>query len=942
MSAPQVHPRRRPLYNKSPLPHLSTTTPSSSSYPSPSSSPSSSPDQSPDPTCRRSTPHSMKLRKGATFHSPTTPPSEDSDPILNIHSLLRRSPTCPRSLEDVIAAGEKRMAVFLDKFERNLSGLGGDSSRSSLFDNDSPIPRGMLQAQIIHADPMNTDTDSIKTEKDSKTARPSLDSHHRHSCDSGIGSSVSGSSMSPSIDPREQVRASNHSPNEQEAESASTQSAITKSISSTTTTTARQIPSFGVTARKHIDRFILVPILREKRLSPFHSLVRGVPKRIENKEISCLRDLEKTLLFLAPVSQIRNLENIPDNAHTIHDYLKRFTPSKAAYIGFCEFTIQCLHTTVGYLNERDQRRPSDRPYTNGYFLDLIEQVRQYAAIIAASRERQGPRPRSRSADNKVEYSSDEEITLEGGLGATGRPAELVRRKKDGKAISLRTGEVFEEKASPIIPMMKRSLSMESCEDSVTRSMARRKKNAPPLDINQKCKDCDKVFKRPCDLTKHEKTHSRPWKCAERSCKYFEIGWPTEKERDRHVNDKHSKSPPLFKCHFAPCTYQSKRHSNCKQHMEKAHGWVYVRSKNNGKSGSRVSESVSGHPTPQTPHIQTPNSGTMDIPTPQSHPAPSPYLPSVSPYEQSLQYTGPSGGYPMDDMMDPHNQDFQLFPDATTNNPFDEFNTNNPFAPQLDFSAFQASLAASDPNEYVPSLDMHVPSIASSANTPNGLGPLGSGLMDETPFDPTHATPNFDFDFDTLDNEYTVMNMQLLTPARSVEVHGLNSFSRNPSPTCPDPKQQKLNISHNLSPAGQGNLMLYSPDSQERERNLDLDLDLDMDMDEGYHDGYNNNNNQIPMGMGKPSADFTLFESPVDTTSNGPITTVHNRQANYGHGHSQGGSGRQRVDNFPALDTFAHDGGHQFTNVDGSENWSVDQIDPMHLHRDVDDFIMGGF
>ncbi|OAX80634.1 hypothetical protein ACJ72_05026 [Emergomyces africanus] len=953
MSAPQVHPRRRPLY-KSLLPHLSTTTFSSSPC---GPSPSSSSDQSPDPTCRRSTPHSMRLRKGATFHSPTTPPSEDSDPILNIHSLLRRSPTCPRSLEDAMAAGEKRMALFLDKFERNLSGLGGDSSISSLFDNDSPIPRGMLQAQIFPADPLNTDSDSIKPEIHSKAARSS-DLHHRHSCDSGLGSSVSGSNMSSTIDLCEQVRKPNHSLEAQGAKGASTPSAITKSASSAAT--VRQVPSFGVNARKHIDRLILVPILREKRLSPFHPLVRGIPKRIENKEISCLRDLEKTLLFLAPVSHIRDLENILDNAHTIRDYLKRFTPSKAVYIGFCEFTIQCLHTTVGHLNERDQRRPSDRPYTNGYFLDLVEQIHQYAAMIGAARERQGSRPRSRSAENKAEYSSDEEVTLEGGLGATGRPAELVRRKKDGNTISLRTGELFEEKTSPIIPMMKRSLSMESCDDNVTRSMARRKKNAPPLDINQKCKDCDKVFKRPCDLTKHEKTHSRPWKCAERSCKYFEIGWPTEKERDRHVNDKHSKSPPLFKCHFAPCTYQSKRHSNCKQHMEKAHGWVYVRSKNNGKSGSRVSGSVSGQPTPQTPHIQTPNSGTMDIPTPQSQAALSPYLPSVSPYDQNLQYTGPSGGYPLDDMMEPHNQDFQLFPDAGTNsNMFDDLNTNNPFTPHLDFSAFQASLAASDPNDYVPSLDMHVPSVTSSANTPGGLGSLGSGLIDETPFDPTHTTPDFDFDFDTLDNEYTVMNMQLLTPARSVEVHGLNSFSRNPSPTCPELKQQTFNnINHNISPAGQGNLMLYSPNSQQQERNLDLDLDLDldMDMDEGFHDGYNNNiNNQMHLDMGKPSTDFTLFESPIDTTSNNSpaVITLNNhnhmdRQANYGHGHSLGGSGgrQQPVDNFPALDSFTHVAG-QFGNVvvgndASSEEWSVNQIDPMHLHRDVDEFIMRGF
>lgn len=37
------------------------------------------------------------------------------------------------------------------------------------------------------------------------------------------------------------------------------------------------------------------------------------------------------------------------------------------------------------------------------------------------------------------------------------------------------------------------------DEGTKRSMARRKKDAPPMDINEKCKNCDKVFKRPCDL-----------------------------------------------------------------------------------------------------------------------------------------------------------------------------------------------------------------------------------------------------------------------------------------------------------------------------------------------------------------------------------------------------------------------------------------------------------
>lgn len=103
-----------------------------------------------------------------------------------------------------------------------------------------------------------------------------------------------------------------------------------------------------------------------------------------------------------------------------------------------------------------------------------------------------------------------------------------------------------------------------------------------MNINRKCDSCSKVFQRPCDYTKHIKTHLRLWKCPQPGCKYAKVGWPTEKERDRHVNDLHSAAPRLYRCSFEPCAYESKRESNCKQHMEKAHGWLYQRSKTNNR------------------------------------------------------------------------------------------------------------------------------------------------------------------------------------------------------------------------------------------------------------------------------------------------------------------------------------------------------------------------
>ena len=46
---------------------------------------------------------------------------------------------------------------------------------------------------------------------------------------------------------------------------------------------------------------------------------------------------------------------------------------------------------------------------------------------------------------------------------------------------------------------KRPLSPCIVDEGVERSMARRKKGEPPMNINKKCSHCEKVFMRPCDL-----------------------------------------------------------------------------------------------------------------------------------------------------------------------------------------------------------------------------------------------------------------------------------------------------------------------------------------------------------------------------------------------------------------------------------------------------------
>ena len=162
----------------------------------------------------------------------------------------------------------------------------------------------------------------------------------------------------------------------------------------------------GKYACEQIHKHIVLPILREKQLKDFHPLIKDVPSKIGKKEIKNLRDLEKTLIFLAPVSQ-RRIRLVCAFTHGCFG-VKDYSRSPYKYLRFCERTIRVLHTTVTTLHESDQRAPTDRPYTQGYFFDLVEQVRpgflstpegaifidtlyqirRYATILAATRARQ--------------------------------------------------------------------------------------------------------------------------------------------------------------------------------------------------------------------------------------------------------------------------------------------------------------------------------------------------------------------------------------------------------------------------------------------------------------------------------------------------------------------------------------------------------------------------
>merc|ERR1711939_188806 len=348
-----------------------------------------------------------------------------------------------------------------------------------------------------------------------------------------------------------------------------TPSAVTESIAPRPSRPTLRHPPLSRSARNKLKEHIISPILQEARFENLHPFVTALDSKT-NKSIRCLRDLEQSLIF-QPLT---------------------FAISRHLYRAFGEFTIQLVVDAYQHLSESEQRRAADRPYDNGYFLDLVQQVHRLASHIGSSGRAQ--QAGTAEEDDEMAYSIDDEVTLEGGLGETGNQAELVRWK-NGNGFSLRTGLPYEP-----TPGIKRQ-SSGALDEDVARSMARRKKGYIPEYVEMKCSDptCDKVFTRKCDLAKHEKTHSRPFKCPEEGCKYHKLGLPTEKERERHYNDKHSKDPQFYKCDF--CEFRTKRESNCKQHMEKKHGWHYERAKGKDKAPAGSTKMTPAQ-TPQTPSI----------------------------------------------------------------------------------------------------------------------------------------------------------------------------------------------------------------------------------------------------------------------------------------------------------------------------------------------------
>ena len=283
-------------------------------------------------------------------------------------------------------------------------------------------------------------------------------------------------------------------------------------------------------------------------------------------------------------------------------------------------------------------------------------------------------------------------------------------------------------------------------------------------------------------------HTRPFKCPEDGCKYQTYGWPTEKECDRHVNDKHSKEPVLFPCLYSPCTYKSKRKSNRNQHMEKAHSWRYDRTKGNGKQAGGKSTSA----TPQTPQIKTPAS--FGVPTPIS--GNSPFSDEQGEVTHNAMSASPSEG------IAPLSSDSVLDDD-----------------PLLSMTEPYDSSFGFDFNNLQPGLN--VPSDAANRQAAGGtLAPFNFQDDASSTFHFSTALPvaeEQNLDLDAIDrnslNDLDSFNAQLMTPLQSTELRPFGSFSNMADLAISGPPfGGEPNHMANLSPGAPADMMLSSPGS----------------------------------------------------------------------------------------------------------------------------------
>lgn len=435
------------------------------------------------------------VKKGATFHS---------SPSLSPPGLLPSQ----TDLGDVVDARIRRALLIVTEVDRSLSTTPDDLAdmlkNSSLVDLGSPVPRSLLDLSIpgpVATASANRALDETPTSATATSSsfvsashlgansvprsfrtRQSRNQDKAHRVyDSGLGSSIASSSVAKS-----KSRTS--------VAGAQSVSAVSMSAAASSTLALDQVRGLSSRSINRIHEHTLRPLRADSTFKVFEPILIDVPRRIRAKEIICLRDVEKTLLFMAPVSTNSHLlcGQQAGDAHRPLLHLKETSKDNPALcLDFCRASVRCIQATVEYLSDHEQTRPTDRPYTNGYFLDLEEQLKKYAlqlseaskisptALSPTDKDEQPsgnyqlsaeldryvfshytllyhqpalPAPSLRTVNGQGGIQKEmrlltevgrekrsDEVKLFGGVAKNGRPAELVRVKKDGRAFSLATG-----------------------------------------------------------------------------------------------------------------------------------------------------------------------------------------------------------------------------------------------------------------------------------------------------------------------------------------------------------------------------------------------------------------------------------------------------------------------------------------------------------------------
>jgi hypothetical protein len=227
-------------------------------------------------------------------------------------------------------------------------------------------------------------------------------------------------------------------------------------------------------------------------------------------------------------------------------------------------------------------------------------------------------------------------------------------------------------------------------------------------------------------------------------------------------------------------------------------------------------------------MSTPGSNDFGAPTPEFHDDPTSY--DASPMDRNIgsihgsadASEGPANYTPEHDVE---------FDDAF-----------GPFEPSFPWDSVTAGYPSTSDTDYTPNSTR--PSWDPSAMT---TVPVESSTFDSAflPQDDVSMAGN-GFDWSNMERDFMSMNVQLATPALSIETRPMNCFSRNASlATWVQP------MLSSLSPGATVDAMLYSPYSMQSN---------DYSPDEGYP--------EYPEEFRKPTHDFLLFDSSAPILHNG--------------------------------------------------------------------------